>query len=357
MKLKTVDIFCNIIDNYGDIGVSYRLAREFKSYFKDIKIRLILNTLKELNEIDKNYIDSNISFMTFNDITTDKFSYTADLIIESFACDIPQNYLEKAYYNSKLLINLEYLSFEDWTSDFHLMSSLLPKGKLKKIFFMPGISKNSGGLLIDSDFLNTINKVEKNKKYYLDKFNIKSDYDLIGTIFSYEKDFSNLLNYLKILDKKILLFILSEKTQNNFLNYFENNDFYDKIQLVKSKFLNYREYEELIALADFNFVRGEDSFVRALLIGKPFLWHIYKQDDDVHMKKLDAFLEKYTEDENLKKIFRTYNKDDKKEDFSYFFNNFNDIRDFNKIFSEKIIKEHNLMKKLKIFIEDFEEVK
>lgn len=357
MKLKTVDIFCNVIDNYGDIGVSYRLAREFQYYFKDIKIRLIVNTLKELNEIDKNYVSSEISFMTFNDVANNKYSYTADLIIESFACDIPQNYLDQAYYESKLLINLEYLSFEDWTANFHLMSSLLPKGKLKKIFFMPGISKNSGGLLIDNDFINTIEKVEKNRKYYLDKFNIKNDYDLIGTIFSYEKDFSNLLNYLKILDKKILLFILSEKTQNNFVNYFENNDFYDKIQLVKSKFLNYREYEELISLADFNFVRGEDSFVRALLTGKPFLWHIYKQDDDIHMKKLDAFLEKYTEDDNLKKIFIDYNKENSKEDFDYFFNNLSNIKNFNKAFAEKIIKENNLMKKLKIFIEDFEEVK
>ena len=40
-----------------------------------------------------------------------------------------------------------------------------------------------------------------------------------------------------------------------------------------------------------NAVRGEDSLVRALWAGQPFVWHIYPQDDGAHHAKLDAFLD------------------------------------------------------------------
>jgi hypothetical protein len=43
-------------------------------------------------------------------------------------------------------------------------------------------------------------------------------------------------------------------------------------------------------------VRGEDSFVRAQFAGKPFIWDIYPQDIDAHLKKLDAFLDVYLKD-------------------------------------------------------------
>ena len=42
---------------------------------------------------------------------------------------------------------------------------------------------------------------------------------------------------------------------------------------------------------DVNFVRGEDSLVRALWAGKPLVWHIYPQHDDAHDAKLEAFLD------------------------------------------------------------------
>jgi uncharacterized repeat protein (TIGR03837 family) len=40
-------------------------------------------------------------------------------------------------------------------------------------------------------------------------------------------------------------------------------------------------------------VRGEDSFVRAQWAGRPFVWHIYPQDENLHHVKLRAFLQRY----------------------------------------------------------------
>ena len=345
MKIDSIDIFCQVIDNYGDVGVTYRLAREFKRVYPNKKLRFVINQIEELNLIRKS---ENIEVILYKDIS--KIENSADLIIESFGCEIPKEYMDKALKNSKLIINLEYFSAEKWVDDFHLQESFLG-GNLKKYFFIPGLSEKSGGILLDNEFLERKKKVEANKEYYLEKFEIKEKYDLVGSIFSYEKNFDSLIEELKKLDKKIILLILSEKTQKNFIKYFDNGNNYDKIKFVKLPFFTYDKYEELLALCDFNLVRGEDSFVRALLLGKPFLWHIYPQDENTHIKKLESFLEKYcSNNKELKQTFINYNIN--KDDFSYFFKNFKEIEKYNKNYANYFIKNCNLMEKLINFIEN-----
>ena len=345
MKIDSIDIFCQVIDNYGDVGVAYRLAREFKRVYPNKKLRFVINKTEELNLIRKS---EDIEIILYKDIS--KIENSADLIIESFGCEIPKKYMDKALKNLKLIINLEYFSAEKWVDDFHLQESFLG-GNLKKYFFIPGLSEKSGGILLDNEFLERKKKVEANKEYYLEKFGIKEKYDLIGSVFSYEKNFDSLIEELKKLGKKIILLILSEKTQKNFIKYFDNGNNYDKIKFVKLPFFTYDKYEELLALCDFNLVRGEDSFVRALLLGKPFLWHIYPQDENTHIEKLESFLEKYcSNNKELKQTFINYNIN--KDDFSYFFKNFKEIEKYNKNYANYLIKNCNLMEKLINFIEN-----
>ena len=61
-------------------------------------------------------------------------------------------------------------------------------------------------------------------------------------------------------------------------------------------FLPQTLYDQLLCITDFNFVRGEDSFVRAILSGKPFIWNAYLQENIYHRVKVEAFLE----------VFRNY---------------------------------------------------
>ena len=343
MEINSVDIFCEVIDNYGDVGVAYRLAREFKRIYPNKKLRFFISQTEEINLIKKS---NDIEIIAYEDIS--KIEDSADLIIETFACEIPKKYMDKALKNSKLIINLEYFSAENWVDDFHLQESFLG-GNLKKYFFIPGLSKKSGGILLDNEFLERKKKVEENRKHYLQKFEIKEEYDLIGSVFSYEKNFDSLINELKKLDKKVLLLILSEKTQKNFIKYFDNSDNYDKIKAMKLPFFTYDKYEELLSLCDFNLVRGEDSFVRALLLGKPFLWHIYPQKENTHIKKLNSFLEKYCpNNKNLKETFINYNIN--RDNFSYFFKNFKEIEEHNKKYADYLIENCNLMEKLINFI-------
>lgn len=387
MELKTLDIFCEIIDNYGDIGIVYRIAKELDKVFPNSKIRVFLNRIEEFKKI--NFQVKDIPYQIIDGIEYITFDYvqkkakelsTSQVIIEAFGCKIPEEYMEIAYENSELLINLEYLSAEDWIEDFHLQSSPLGKGKLKKVFFMPGFTEKSGGIIIDSNYLEKIEKIRKNKAFYTKKYlgNIENkDKKIVGTLFSYEKNFATLFEELRSLDKEVVILAMGEKTQKSLKNFFKENlieDFrnslkYDKIEIKFMEFLNQEEYEELINIVDFNFVRGEDSFIRAILTGKPYVWHIYCQEDYIHMKKINAFLNKYKRivkkfsDEdyliNIEKFFKDYNfrKENNmelgNESYLYFFENLAKIEYYNTIFRDFLIQKCNLINKLKDFIEKY----
>ena len=142
MLIDNIDIFCEVIDNYGDVGVAYRLARELKRIYPNKELRFIINQTEELNLIKKN---DDIIVIDYKDV--DKIEQPADLVIETFACNIPEIYMDKALKTSKLMINLEYFSSEDWVDDFHLQESFLG-GNLKKYFFIPGLSEKSGGIIL-----------------------------------------------------------------------------------------------------------------------------------------------------------------------------------------------------------------
>ena len=385
MELKTLDIFCEIIDNYGDIGVVYRTAKELQKIFPESKIRVFLNRLDEFKKINSQVLDlpsqniDGIEYITFDYLRDNANELlTAQVIIEAFGCQIPEEYMEIAYDNSELLINLEYLSAEDWIEDFHLQSSPLGRGKLKKVFFMPGFTEKSGGVIADSNYLERIQRVLENKEFYEKKY--LSDIEdrenkIVGTLFSYEKNFTPLLEDLKKLDKDVVILAMGEKTQDSLrkiLKNFSIEDFrnslkYGKIEIKFLNFLNQEEYEELINIVDFNFVRGEDSFIRAVLTGKPYMWHIYCQEEYAHMDKIEGFLDKYRRvienfsDEdfllNMEKFFKDYNfrKENSlelgKESYLYFFENLAKIEKYNTIFRDFLIQKCNLINKLKDFIE------
>lgn len=387
MELKTLDIFCEIIDNYGDIGVVYRTAKELQKIFPESKIRVFLNRLDEFKKINSQVLDlpsqniDGIEYITFDYLRDNANELlTAQVIIEAFGCQIPKEYMEIAYDNSELLINLEYLSAEDWIEDFHLQSSPLGRGKLKKVFFMPGFTEKSGGVIADSNYLERIQRVLENKEFYEKKY--LSDIEdrenkIIGTLFSYEKNFTPLLEELKKLDKDVVILAMGEKTQDSLrkiLKNFSIEDFrnslkYGKIEIRFLNFLNQEEYEELINIVDFNFVRGEDSFIRAVLTGKPYMWHIYCQEEYAHMDKIEGFLDKYRRvienfsDEdfllNMEKFFKDYNfrKENSlelgKESYLYFFENLAKIEKYNTIFRDFLIQKCNLINKLKDFIEKY----
>ena len=387
MKVNSIDIFCEIIDNFGDIGVVYRISKELKKIFQNVRIRIVLNRLKEFKAINKKVKDTDYQEIDGLICATEKYvkenmeSFgVSDVFIEAFGCNVPEEYVKTAKENSKLWINLEYLSGEKWIEDFHLCESLIDSKTLKKIFFMPGFSEKSGGVIIDSGFLERMkfgkeNRDEVFKKYFKD-FDLKDKF--IGTVFSYEKNFENLLETLKNYEKETVLLLMGEKTQKSFSEILKKNlteDYgnivkYGKITMIYSDFFSQEEYEEIISASDFNFTRGEDSFVRGIILGKPFMWHIYLQEEKAHMDKIKAFTERFKESvevseeekniiESYCNLLEDYNDRDKnslekgKEDFRIFFEKFEEIDRICEKYSKFLLEKCNLVKKLYKYIQEY----
>jgi uncharacterized repeat protein (TIGR03837 family) len=60
-------------------------------------------------------------------------------------------------------------------------------------------------------------------------------------------------------------------------------------------FLSQTDYDRLLWCCDLNWVRGEDSLVRALWSGRPLIWQAYRQTDEAHRPKLEAFIDRWLE--------------------------------------------------------------
>lgn len=376
-KIKSLDIFCEVIDNFGDIGVVYRLAKELgEKYGSSVKIRVILDRTYELTQLNRlakeveNQVLDGIEYLTYKfleqELKEKRFT-PAQVIIEAFGCKMADEYMKLAFVSSSLIINLEYLSCEKWTLEFHGQESFLGSETLRKFFYVPGLLEKTGGVILDKK---TVDGKEILKKYvpeFTEEF-LKTK--LIGTVFSYEKNFIPLIEGLSREKKEVILLLMGEKTQKSFKE-LENKIFNKKnIQIVNFPFLNQEEYDSILKYTGFNFVRGEDSFIRAAISGVPFLWHAYLQENKIHLEKVQGFLNCYKEYfqsyhkgeykkelKILEKLFLDYNDRENnslelgKENYEDFFNALTKLREMSKIYREYIMQKCNLIEKLSFFIE------
>ncbi len=132
------DIFCTIVDNYGDIGTCWRLARQLADEH-DADVRLWVDQLQGLAQLcpavspdaDRQHVDRIEIRRWRSDFPAVE---AADVVIEAFACELPESYVaamvRKAAAGQSaapVWINLEYLSAEAWVEGCHRLSSLRTK--------------------------------------------------------------------------------------------------------------------------------------------------------------------------------------------------------------------------------------
>src|SRR6476661_8120434 len=112
------DIFCRVVDNFGDVGFSWRLARQVAREH-DKRVRLWLDDLTVLAklrpEVDPGRARNDVDGVEVRRIDSPA-GEVADVVVETVGCDPPEPYvLEMARQERKpRWINLEYLSAEDW---------------------------------------------------------------------------------------------------------------------------------------------------------------------------------------------------------------------------------------------------
>jgi len=304
------DIFCNVIDNYGDIGVSWRLARQLANEF-GLVVRLWVD---DLSSFAKLCPEADVALEQQSccgvEVRWWKADFTevcpADLVIDAFGCALPPAYLAAMAERGQppVWINLEYLSAEEWVEGCHKLPS--PKPPLTRYFFFPGFTKKTGGLLLERDLL------ARRDAFLADPQQQQVFWRSVGmempdagvlkiTLFAYENEALGSLFDVWVGGAQPVLCLIPEgRILPQLAAYFGNDAPHagkryarGKLEVCVLPFVAQERYDELLWACDINFVRGEDSCVRAQWAGKPFVWQIYPQHDEVHWQKLQAFLDIY----------------------------------------------------------------
>jgi len=295
------DIFCQIVDNYGDAGICWRLARSLTSLHKQ-DVRIFCDDLPTLNllasgteetirqKVDLQPWEASCGHLR-QSVTT------PDVVIEAFGCDLPEQYLAGLLIAPKkpVIINLEYLSAEPWIVDFHGKASPQAHG-LPKYFFFPGFQDKTGGILIDPiphRFNQTTASIPKSLKDIWSQ--LRSSASKISVFCYPSAPLGKWLQDLGSLGRDFDIVLTHGQREQLSLSTGRPLTLPPSIQLLTIPFVSQDEYDWVLSQCDFNIVRGEDSFVRAQLAGKPFIWHIYPQEDHAHEVKLEAFLDLYLE--------------------------------------------------------------
>ncbi|MGE8067307.1 elongation factor P maturation arginine rhamnosyltransferase EarP [Pseudomonas sp. NPDC089569] len=307
------DIFCTVVDNYGDIGVTWRLARQLVAEH-GMAVRLWVDDLRAFErmcpEIDIHAAQQCQLGVDVRHWAADWQPVdAADVVIAAFACQLPGAYMEAMAEREKppLWMNLDYLSAEDWVIGCHGLPSVKYK-QVQKFFFFPGFRKGTGGLLRESGLLERRLQFQQSpqaQQAFLQGLGVDRapDAQLIS-LFAYEN--TALESWLDAMASDStpthLLVpegrILGDVERWLGVNGLEAGALHVRGALTVQvlPFVRQDQYDQLLWACDFNAVRGEDSFVRAQWAGRPFLWHIYQQEEDVHLDKLEAFLSLYTKD-------------------------------------------------------------
>jgi len=264
------DIFCQIVDNYGDAGVCWRLARSLTSLHGQ-DVRIFCDDLPTLNLLASG-VDPEIKRRI--DIQPWEASHhnsrhpveTPDVVIEAFGCDLPERYLAGLLIAPKkpISINPEYVSAEPWIVDFHQKASPQAHG-IPKYFFFPGFQKNAGGILIDP-----IPK-EQSLTEQLIPESLEASWRLLRpntkriSVFCYPG--VPLLKWLEDLatlgENFDIVLTHGQREQLQFSSALPTQPLAlpDSIQLISIPFVPQDEYDWVLSQCDFNIVRGEDSFV------------------------------------------------------------------------------------------------
>lgn len=285
------DIFCKVIDNHGDIGVCWRLARDLAG--RGETVRLWIDDSSALAWMAPGG-QAGVTVGVWSDAST--FPAPGDVVIETFGCELPQRVVAAmaARRQPPRWINLEYLTAEGYAERSHRLPSPVlsgPGAGLVKHFFYPGFTQGTGGLLREPDLLQR--QARFDRVAWLRALGLDAGAGRTVSLFCYEPTaLPALLQQLEQSAEPTRLLVTAGRATRAVQSHLERHgpQTGSTLSICWLPLLTQHDYDHLLWSCDFNFVRGEDSLVRALWAGGPFAWQIYPQHDDAHHTKLRALL-------------------------------------------------------------------
>ena len=322
MNPISLAIFCKVVDNYGDIGICWRLSRQLQAEH-GVAVTLWVDDLASFRricpQVDAAAARQQVEGTEVRHWAGQELAFApaevADIVIEFFAVDIPPGYIEAMAQRKPrpVWFNLEGLSAEEWVEGCHGLPSSHPRLPLTKHFFFPGYTERTGGLLLERDLLARRDAFQADAAAvaaFLARFGVTPaeqaatkvslfcyPHALVSALFEVWRDAAAPVTCLvpEGVAAEAVRAFFGEAGQVSAAAPVRAGAVHTRGALTVRvlPFVPQQDYDRLLWACDFNFVRGEDSWVRAQWAGRPFVWHIYPQDENLHHKKLRAFLARY----------------------------------------------------------------
>lgn len=314
------DIFCRVVDNFGDIGVCWRLTRQLAQLPPGHEVRLWVDDLHAFSRIEPR-LDARLARQSLLGIDIVHWTHPAPalqphaVVIEAFACEPPAAFIAAMAGADSLWINLEYLSAESWVESCHAVPSAQPNG-LRKYFFFPGFTPATGGLLRESGLLSE-------RDHWLAEPALR--WQLLSAVGVPDRE----IRRLRQGARQVFLFCYPAAPVQGLLDSLARqarpslllvpSGLYPSLAARQSgqvhvheiPFVDQAGFDRLLWSSDLNFVRGEDSLVRALWAAQPLVWQIYAQDADTHMIKLRAWLDRSPYPPVVRSLMECWNSGDR----------------------------------------------
>jgi uncharacterized repeat protein (TIGR03837 family) len=286
------DLFCRVIDNLGDVGVMWRLARQL-SVEKQWQIRLWVDQLEPLAKIEP-LVDCTQKWQQCRGVQIGLWPGPEHpiapnpVVIAGFSCDLPEAYLKRlASMDNPLWVQLEYLSAQDWVASFHGQRSQR-NDQLRPVFFFPGFTDQTGGLLREHDLAERQIGWQDapSKAAWLASLGVTTQANArLVSVFTYEDaPVSELIQQMQSVNAHFHLLLPKGQKPPKLTG--ARNVTWQHID-----FLSQDDYDRLLCTCDLNLVRGEDSWVRAIWAARPMIWQAYRQPDGAHHPKIDAWVD------------------------------------------------------------------
>ena len=225
----------------------------------------------------------------------------ADIVVETFGCELPASYVQamKVRARPPVWINLEYLSAEPWVGGCHGLPS--PQPPLTKYFFFPGFASDTGGVLMERG-LNARRAAFQadaaDQICFLSRLGVpaREPDELFVSLFCYpQAPMPALFEAWVTGDRpvRVIAFADTPAAQALVAAGLASGGRRGRLAGRVVPFLNQDDYDRVLWTCDWNFVRGEDSFMRAQWAARPFVWQAYPQQEETHRIKMQAFLARY----------------------------------------------------------------
>lgn len=305
--LRRWDLYCRVIDNLGDAGVCWRLAADLAS--RGQIVRLVIDDEAPLRLI----APAGAPGVTVHPWPGPE-DEPGDVVIEAFGCELPASRISAigaraAQGRPPVWLNLEYLSAESYVERSHRLPSpqtIDDQPGPTKWFFYPGFTPRTGGLLREASLAAARGAFQRDDWLAQHGLHVRPG-ERVVSLFCYENTrIPELLSTLA--EQPTLLLLTPGHAQQQvpetmpLLQQLE-----PALRVHRLPWLDQAGYDRLLWSCDLNFVRGEDSLVRAHWAGVPFVWQIYPQEDGVHAQKLQALLQRMQAPPELARLWWAWN--------------------------------------------------